>query len=140
MGGKSSSSSAQTAVNTNVDQSGSTGAQSVVTGANSTVTLTDQGAVTGAFEFGAEALGFADNAGARQQETSLEAMTQVRNMADRQTSANLQTLSQVGELAETFRSDGQNRDQQLQKIMVYGGMALVAVAVVAYVYTNRKKG
>lgn len=143
MGGKSKSSSSSNVDNSSfvVDNSGNTGT-AVTSGDNSTVTvtMTDQGAVNSAFQFGAEALAVVDAGSERVTETSLEAMTQVRNLADMQTQANLQTLKQVGQLAESFRSDGASRDQANQRLLIIGGMTIAgALVLLVFLKGDSKK-
>lgn len=141
MGGKSKSSTSSSVDNSSfvVDNSGNEGT-AVTSGDNSTVnvTMTDQGAVNSAFEFGTEALGIVDNSSERMQETSLEALSQVRNMADKQTAANLQTLNQVGQLAESFRSDGASRDQANQRLMIMGGLVIGGAIVIVLMLKEGK--
>lgn len=142
MGGRSKSSTATTvdnSTNTN-DLSGNTGtAIAGVTNSTVTVTSTDHGAIDAAFDFGNNALGFADNTSARMQETSLEAMTQVRNLADKQAAGSLQTINKIGELAESFRSDGASRDQANTRLLIAGGVLIAGVVVVAVVIATRSK-
>lgn len=110
-------------------------------GSSLTNVTTDHGAVdkalgmattslSSSLDFGNSALLFAGQAQDTSTKLASSALETIADMSASQMTNSQSTLKQVGDLAETFRSDGTNRDRTM--MYAAGGVLLLAGVFVAY--------
>lgn len=114
----------------------------ILEGSSNNITLSDHGAISGAFEFGNEALtaafGFgndalymADLANERAADQTMEAMGAVTKLSQGQQEAAAETNKEIGRLAESLATDGASRNKTLIVVAVVGVAAVAGIVIMA---------